>query len=45
MAGNLELVDAERAARDAESAAAVARAALVAAKVDCLVASGVLAGE
>jgi outer membrane protein TolC len=45
VAGNLELVDAERAARDAESAAAVARAALVAAKVDCLVASGVLAGE
>ena len=45
VAGNLELVDAERAARDAESAAAVARAALVAAKVDYLVASGVLLGE
>jgi len=45
VAGNLELVDAERAARDAESSVATARAALVAAKLDCLVVSGVLARE
>ncbi len=45
VAGNLELVDAERAARDAESAVATARAALVAAKLDCLVVSGVLSRE
>jgi outer membrane protein TolC len=42
VAGNLELVDAERVARDAESSVATARAALVAAKLDCLVVSGVL---
>ena len=45
VAGNLELVDAERAARDAESSVATARAALVAAKLDCLVVSGVLSRE
>ena len=45
VAGNLELVDAERVSRDAESSVATARAALVAAKLDCLVVSGVLSRE
>jgi len=45
VAGNLELVDAERAARDPEPSVAMARAALVAAKLDCLVVSGLMARE